>query len=71
MTWIDWLKNLVGTAGAGKVAAERGPDGGDSQIFSLFEAMGAYGLLLPLLAAWAPNLLFGATGMLLLLTIRT
>jgi LPS export ABC transporter permease LptG len=40
-------------------------------IFSLFEAMGAYGLLVPLLAAWAPNLLFGATGMLLLLTIRT
>jgi len=40
-------------------------------VFSLFEQMGAYGLLIPLLAAWAPNLLFGATGLVLLLTIRT
>ncbi|MBN2337336.1 MAG: LptF/LptG family permease [Acidobacteria bacterium] len=36
-----------------------------------FEAMGAYGILLPMLAAWAPNLLFGAAGCILLLKLRT
>ena len=36
-----------------------------------FEAMGAYGILLPILAAWAPNFLFGAAGLTLFLTIRT
>jgi LPS export ABC transporter permease LptG/LPS export ABC transporter permease LptF len=36
-----------------------------------FEAMGAFGILLPILAAWAPNLLFGAAGLALFLTIRT
>jgi LPS export ABC transporter permease LptG/LPS export ABC transporter permease LptF len=40
-------------------------------ISSVFEAMGAYGLLVPALAAWAPNLLFGAAGIALLFTIRT
>jgi lipopolysaccharide export LptBFGC system permease protein LptF len=40
-------------------------------VFSVFETMGAYGLLIPLLAAWAPNLLFGAAGLALLFTIRT
>jgi LPS export ABC transporter permease LptG/LPS export ABC transporter permease LptF len=40
-------------------------------ISGVFEAMGAYGLLVPVLAAWAPNLLFGAAGLALLLTIRT
>ncbi len=40
-------------------------------IFSVFEQMGAYGLLTPLLSAWAPNLLFGAAGLALLFTIRT
>jgi LPS export ABC transporter permease LptG/LPS export ABC transporter permease LptF len=40
-------------------------------IYSVFEQMGAYGLLLPLLAAWAPNILFGAAGLALLFTIRT
>jgi len=40
-------------------------------IFSIFEQMGTYGLLSPLLAAWAPNLLFGAAGLALLFTIRT
>ncbi len=40
-------------------------------IFSVFEKMGAYGLLIPLLAAWAPNILFGAAGLALLFTIRT
>jgi LPS export ABC transporter permease LptF/LPS export ABC transporter permease LptG len=40
-------------------------------ISGVFEAMGAYGLLIPLLAAWAPNILFSATGLVLLFTIRT
>jgi LPS export ABC transporter permease LptG len=40
-------------------------------ISGLFEAMGDYGLLLPILSAWAPNLLFGASGLALLFTIRT
>jgi lipopolysaccharide export LptBFGC system permease protein LptF len=40
-------------------------------IFSIFEQMGTYGLLSPLLAAWAPNILFGAAGLTLLFTIRT
>jgi len=38
---------------------------------SFFEEMGAYGLLTPVLAAWAPNMLFGAAGLILLFTIRT
>jgi LPS export ABC transporter permease LptG/LPS export ABC transporter permease LptF len=37
----------------------------------VFEAMGTYGLLVPVLAAWAPNILFGGTGLVLLFTIRT
>ncbi|HSW38377.1 MAG TPA: LptF/LptG family permease [Acidobacteriota bacterium] len=37
----------------------------------LFDAMGAYGLLTPLLAAWAPNILFGASGLTFFLTIKT
>ena len=40
-------------------------------IAGAFEAMGTYGLLIPMLAAWAPNILFGATGLVLLFTIRT
>jgi LPS export ABC transporter permease LptG/LPS export ABC transporter permease LptF len=40
-------------------------------VFSIFETMGAYGILIPLLAAWAPNMLFGAAGLALLFTIRT
>jgi len=40
-------------------------------VFNVFEQMGSYGLLVPLLAAWAPNLLFAATGLVLLFTIRT
>jgi lipopolysaccharide export LptBFGC system permease protein LptF len=40
-------------------------------VFSIFEQLGAYGFLVPLLAAWAPNLLFAATGLALLFTIRT
>jgi LPS export ABC transporter permease LptG len=38
---------------------------------SVFAAFGAGGLLAPALAAWAPNLLFGATAAYLLLTVRT
>ncbi len=38
---------------------------------SIFDAMGAHGLLIPIVAAWAPNILFAASGLLLLLNIRT
>jgi LPS export ABC transporter permease LptG/LPS export ABC transporter permease LptF len=40
-------------------------------VFNVFEQMGAYGMLSPVLAAWAPNLLFGAAGLAMLFTIRT
>jgi LPS export ABC transporter permease LptG/LPS export ABC transporter permease LptF len=40
-------------------------------MISVFAAFGAGGLINPLLAAWAPNLLFGAAGAFLLLTVRT
>jgi LPS export ABC transporter permease LptG len=40
-------------------------------VSGVFEKMGSYGLLIPLLAAWAPNILFGAAGLALLFTIRT
>lgn len=38
---------------------------------SLFAALGAGGMLTPLLSAWAPNLLFGAGAAYLLLTVKT
>jgi LPS export ABC transporter permease LptG len=38
---------------------------------SVFAAFGASGLMPPALAAWAPNLLFGAAAAYLLLTVRT
>ncbi|HLG59416.1 MAG TPA: LPS export ABC transporter permease LptG [Vicinamibacterales bacterium] len=38
---------------------------------SVFAAMGAGGVMPPMLAAWAPNLLFGAGALYLLLTVRT
>ena len=38
---------------------------------SVFGAIGAGGLLSPMLAAWAPNLLFAAAAAYLLLTVRT
>ena len=38
---------------------------------NLFGLVGAAGLLTPLLAAWAPNLLFGAGAAYLILTVRT
>jgi LPS export ABC transporter permease LptG len=37
----------------------------------LFESMGTYGILTPFLAAWAPNIVFGAAGCWLLLSVRT
>ncbi len=38
---------------------------------SVFAAFGSGGLIPPALAAWAPNLLFGASAAYLLLTVRT
>jgi LPS export ABC transporter permease LptG len=40
-------------------------------MISVFAAFGAGGIMSPLLAAWAPNLLFGAAAVYLLLTVRT
>src|SRR5947209_14131146 len=40
-------------------------------MLSVFAAMGAGGLLTPMLAAWAPNILAGAVAICLLLTVRT
>ena len=37
----------------------------------LFEQMGRYEILPPMLSAWGPNLLFGAGGLYLFLTSRT
>jgi lipopolysaccharide export LptBFGC system permease protein LptF len=38
---------------------------------SVFAALGAGGVIAPILAAWAPNLLFGAGAAYMLLTVRT
>ena len=38
---------------------------------SIFGALGSGGWISPLLAAWAPNILFGAVAVYLLLTVRT
>ena len=40
-------------------------------MISIFAAFGIGGLLNPMLAAWAPNLIFGAAAAFLLLTVRT
>ncbi|HEY7789461.1 MAG TPA: LPS export ABC transporter permease LptF [Vicinamibacterales bacterium] len=40
-------------------------------MLSFFVAVGSAGLLAPLVAAWAPNMLFGAGAAYLLLTVRT
>jgi lipopolysaccharide export LptBFGC system permease protein LptF len=40
-------------------------------MLSFFVAIGSAGLLTPLLAAWAPNMLFGAGATYLLLTVKT
>ena len=38
---------------------------------AIFDALGNNAPLPPLLAAWAPNLLFGATGLYLMFTLET
>ncbi len=38
---------------------------------SVFAALGAGGVLSPVLAAWAPNILFGAVAVYMVLTVRT
>jgi lipopolysaccharide export LptBFGC system permease protein LptF len=38
---------------------------------SIFGALGAGGWMSPVLAAWAPNILFGSAAAYLLLTVRT
>ena len=40
-------------------------------ISGLFETMGVNGTLAPILAAWAPNIIFSAAGFWLFLSIRT
>jgi LPS export ABC transporter permease LptG len=40
-------------------------------MISIFAAFGASGVLDPMLAAWAPNLIFGAAAVYMLLTVRT
>src|SRR5262245_7448238 len=40
-------------------------------LFSVSAALGTGGVLVPTLAAWAPNLLFGAAAVYMLLTVRT
>ena len=40
-------------------------------VISVFAAIGSAGLLTPLLAAWAPNVLFGGSAIYLLLTVPT
>jgi lipopolysaccharide export LptBFGC system permease protein LptF len=40
-------------------------------MLEVFEQVGGAGKLLPFLAAWAPNLIFGASGVYFLFTIRT
>ena len=40
-------------------------------MLSVFAAFGQGGLIDPMLAAWAPNLIFGAAALYLLLTVRT
>jgi LPS export ABC transporter permease LptF/LPS export ABC transporter permease LptG len=40
-------------------------------MLSVFAALGAGGAMSPLLAAWAPNILFGSAAAMMLLTVRT
>ena len=40
-------------------------------VISIFSAIGSAGLLTPLLAAWAPNVLFGGSALYMLLAVRT
>ena len=40
-------------------------------LLTIFMAIGAAGVLPPALAAWGPNILFGAGALFLMLTVRT
>ena len=40
-------------------------------VISVFAAIGSAGLITPLLAAWAPNVMFGGSAVYLLLAVRT
>ena len=40
-------------------------------VVSIFAAIGSAGILAPILAAWAPNVLFGGSAVYLLLAART
>ena len=40
-------------------------------VISIFSAIGSAGLLAPILAAWAPNILFGGSAVYMLLAVRT
>jgi lipopolysaccharide export LptBFGC system permease protein LptF len=40
-------------------------------LFGVFGVLGANGLLAPALAAWGPNIVFGATALLMLSEVRT
>jgi LPS export ABC transporter permease LptG/LPS export ABC transporter permease LptF len=40
-------------------------------VFSIFGALGEGGVTTPVLAAWAPNILFGAAALYMVLTVRT
>jgi lipopolysaccharide export LptBFGC system permease protein LptF len=40
-------------------------------MLSIFAALGSGGMMPPVLAAWAPNILFGAAAVYLILTVRT
>ena len=40
-------------------------------VISIFSAIGSAGLLTPMLAAWAPNVLFGGSAVFMLLAVRT
>ena len=50
---------------------DRAKERTDRVVLSIFGALGEGGVTTPLLAAWAPNILFGAAALYLVLTVRT
>ena len=40
-------------------------------ILNVFSAVGEGGMMTPMLAAWAPNMIFGAAALYMILTVRT
>ena len=40
-------------------------------ILNVFSALGEGGVMTPMVAAWAPNMLFGAAALYMVLTVRT